>query len=50
MVATQPNPNAWRTETPGNQGWPHSARPGAPNKYFMVSCDTHAQEPADLWA
>jgi len=50
MVATPPNPNAWRTETPGTIDWPHTARAEDPNKYFMVSADTHAQEPADLWA
>ncbi len=50
MVATQPNPNAWRAETPGVDDWPRTARPGDPNKYFMLSADTHAQEPADLWA
>ena len=41
--------NAWRTETPGNEDWQRSARPGADNKYFMVSTDGHVQEPADLW-
>ncbi len=50
MVATPANPNAWRTETPGTESWQRTARPGDPNKYFMVSCDCHAQEPADLWA
>ena len=37
--------NAWRLETPGAPDWPHSARPGAANKYFMVSADSHACEP-----
>ena len=50
MVATPENPNAWRTETPGIETWPRTARPGDPNKYFIISCDSHAQEPADLWA
>ncbi len=36
--------NAWRLETPGAEGWPRSARPGAPNKYFMVSADCHVTE------
>lgn len=44
------NPNAWRSETPGHAGWERTARPGDPNKYFMLSADCHAQEPADLWA
>jgi predicted TIM-barrel fold metal-dependent hydrolase len=39
--------NLWRRETPGAAGWPHSARPGAKNKYFMFSADTHLVEPAD---
>ena len=52
MVAIDhsPNPNAWRETTPGHPGWPRTARPEDPNKYFMVTVDSHAQEPADLWA
>ena len=42
--------NQWRMETPGADGWPRSAHPGAANKYLMVSADTHTNEPADLWA
>src|SRR5215813_10209799 len=42
-------PNRWRLETPGHQGWKRSARPDDPNKYFMVSADCHANEPANLW-
>jgi predicted TIM-barrel fold metal-dependent hydrolase len=38
--------NLWRRETPGATGWIRSARPGAPNKYFMFSSDCHAVEPA----
>ena len=38
--------NLWRRETPGDAGWTRSARPGAPNKYFMVSADCHAVEPS----
>jgi hypothetical protein len=36
---------AKRTETPGAKGWPRTARPGDPNKYFVVSADCHANEP-----
>lgn len=43
-------PNVWRTKTPGHAGWPRSARPGDPRKYFIVSADAHVNEPADLWA
>lgn len=42
--------NKWRLQTPGAQDWEHSARPGAPNKYLMISADTHANEPGNLWA
>lgn len=42
-------PNLWRLETPGHKGWGRTARAGDPKKYFMVSTDSHANEPADLW-
>ena len=46
----QPDPaNAWRTETPGHAGWPRTAQPNDPDKYFMASADGHVQEPSDLW-
>jgi predicted TIM-barrel fold metal-dependent hydrolase len=38
--------NLWRRETPGAAGWQRSARPGAPNKYFLFSADCHAVEPS----
>jgi predicted TIM-barrel fold metal-dependent hydrolase len=41
-------PNRWRLETP-RRNWPRSARPDAAKKYFMVSADGHANEPATLW-
>jgi predicted TIM-barrel fold metal-dependent hydrolase len=43
-------PNRWRLETPGVGGWTRTARREAARKYFMVSADCHANEPADLWA
>ena len=43
-------PNKWRLATPGSKGWERSARPDAARKYFMVSADTHCNEPWDLWA
>jgi predicted TIM-barrel fold metal-dependent hydrolase len=52
MLRTIPEPdenNRWRLQTPGAEGWIRSARPGAANKYFMVSTDGHVQEPGDLW-
>jgi predicted TIM-barrel fold metal-dependent hydrolase len=42
-------PNRWRLDSPGAAGWPRSARPDAARKYFMVSADGHANEPATLW-
>ena len=42
-------PNLWRLETPGTRGWQRTARAGDPKKYFMVSTDSHANEPPDLW-
>ena len=42
--------NLWRLTTPGHATWPRSARPDDPRKYFIVSADAHANEPADLWA
>jgi len=42
-------PNRWRLETPGHDGWKRTARPGDPNKYLMISADGHCNEPAGLW-
>ena len=41
-------PNRWRLSTPGHSGWKRTARPDDPNKFFMVSADCHANEPANL--
>jgi hypothetical protein len=45
-VATPPSQNVWRRQTPGASGWNCTAAPLAPRKYFMVSADCHAYEPA----
>ncbi|EFL07773.1 MULTISPECIES: amidohydrolase family protein [Actinomycetes] len=37
--------NAWRTATPGHAGWERTAAPDDPDKYFIVSTDTHHTEP-----
>jgi predicted TIM-barrel fold metal-dependent hydrolase len=52
MTMTEPRPprNAWRQETPGSADWPRTARPGDPQKFFMVSSDCHANEPASYLA
>lgn len=42
--------NVWRTETPGSDGWEWSPRADAAKKFFVVSADSHANEPHDLWA
>src|SRR5436309_16051151 len=41
-------PNQWRLDTPGHVGWERTAQPGDPNKYFMVSCDSHVNEHTNL--
>ena len=47
--STGPDPNAWRSETPGTHGWTRTARPDDPDKHFVISADCHANEPAELW-
>src|SRR6266404_6387895 len=42
--------NRWRLQTPGAVGWARSPRPAAARKYFMMSVDSHAVEPMELWA
>jgi predicted TIM-barrel fold metal-dependent hydrolase len=42
--------NAWRSVSPGREGWVRSARPDDPDKLFMVSADCHAVEPANYLA
>jgi len=52
MQAVIPPPDAnneWRLRTPGSAGWGRSPRPGAEDKFFMVSADGHVQEPSNLW-
>lgn len=49
-TATIDSANRWRLETPGHSGWRRTARPGDPNRYLMISCDCHANEPSNLWA
>jgi len=40
--------NEWRAESPGVQGWARSPRPGAKNKYFIASVDSHIAPPIEL--
>ena len=49
-TATIDNANRWRLETPGHDGWKRTARPDDPDRYLMISCDCHANEPANLWS
>jgi len=42
-------PNRWRLQTPGHQGWLKTARSEDPNRYLMISADCHAQEPSGFW-
>lgn len=41
--------NAWRLETPGTKGWGGSAHPGAADKYFILSVDSHLGPPPTLF-
>ncbi len=43
-------PNLWRLETPGAEGWPQTARADDPNKLFIVSADGHVNEPPNLFS
>ena len=38
---------AWRTETPGHEGWSRTTRPDDANKLYVISADCHAVEPRD---
>ena len=38
--------NAWRQQTPGAASWSRTIRADDPNKFFVVSADCHANEPA----
>ena len=42
-------PNLWRLDTPGAEGWPQTARASDPNKLFVVSADGHVNEPPNLF-
>src|SRR5271167_2215010 len=41
--------NLWRSHSPANLGWVNSARPDTSNKYLIISCDTHLNEPVEIW-
>src|SRR5258706_11180727 len=41
--------NARRLETPGAGGWKKSVRPGAPNRYKVITADSHANEPLNVY-
>ena len=49
IATTIDEANSWRLRTPGHGGWTRTARPEDPNRYLMISCDCHANEPANLW-
>ena len=38
---------AWRTETPGHEGWLRTVRPDDADKFYVISADCHAIEPRD---
>jgi predicted TIM-barrel fold metal-dependent hydrolase len=41
--------NSRRLITPGAEGWARSVRPGVRDRYFMVTADSHANEPTDVY-
>ena len=41
--------NSRRLETPGTGGWRKWGRRDAPNRYFVVTSDSHANEPLDVY-
>jgi predicted TIM-barrel fold metal-dependent hydrolase len=47
-LQTESPQNAWRQMTTGHEGWARTAWAGDPNKYYMVSVDTHGVEPLDF--
>lgn len=40
--------NQWRLQAPTHAAWKRTLRPG-PNKYFIVSCDSHLMPPLTLF-
>src|SRR3546814_6235628 len=42
--------NAWRVEGARTTDWHSRLNRDAADKYFMVSCDTHANEPLDVFS
>ena len=47
MTALAPK-NSWRLQTPVEASWADRITPGSAGKWFMVSCDNHANEPLDF--
>lgn len=43
------NRNAWRQRVPEPATWAERLKAGAKDKYFIMSCDTHVNEPFDLF-
>jgi predicted TIM-barrel fold metal-dependent hydrolase len=41
--------NKWRLLSPGSERWGGVAKPGSPNKYFMISVDSHLGPPPTLF-
>ncbi len=42
--------NSRRLRTPGAAGWAKSVRPGAGSRYLVITSDSHANEPTDVYA
>ncbi len=42
--------NSRRLLSPGTTGWAQSAQPADPDRYLVITVDSHVSEPADVWA
>lgn len=47
-MATAAPKNAWRQRSGGSKSWSARLQPGANDKYFVVSADSHVNEPMDF--
>ena len=46
-MTTQDFKNEWRLLSPSDDRWDGLLSPGSPDKAFVVTCDSHVNEPAD---
>ena len=48
MTAVPSPKNAWRSRSEGAKDWAQKLRPGAADKYFVVTADAHINEPMNF--